>query len=376
MIKVLNVISDTNVGGAGRVILNYLKYRDAANFDVSVALPRGSALIERIEPFGVKVIEVDGIADKSLDFAAIRELKRIIRAEDPDIVHTHGSMSGRIAARQCRKKVIYTRHSAFPVKSYMRMGPGRWLNKLVNEHYADRIIAVSPACADNLTDGGISKNRIDIVMNGVEPVTPPTPEENALFRSSLGLGDGDFTAGILARIEDYKGHIDILRAVSLLRDRGVDVKLLIAGTGGYEEEVRFACKAFGLEDRVIFLGFVTDVAPVLGAIDVQLNASYGTEATSLSLLEGFSMGVPAVVSDYGGNPWLVEDGVNGLIFPTRDYTAMADALQKLVRDPQALTEMGLAAKNTYNDKFTGEHFARSIEEIYTAVTEGKKHGKK
>ena len=114
MIKVLSVISDTNIGGAGRVLINYLKYYDRENFSMVVALPKGSMLKERLAKFNIPIYEIDGMADKSMDFGAIKELKKVIKAENPDIVHTHGSMSGRIAGRQCGKVVIYTRHSAFP----------------------------------------------------------------------------------------------------------------------------------------------------------------------------------------------------------------------------------------------------------------------
>ncbi len=78
----------------------------------------------------------------------------------PDLVHTHGSLSGRIAAKRCRVPVIYSRHSAFPVPGQAAPYPGRWVNKLINEHYADHIIAVSPATAENLTDGGSPRKRL------------------------------------------------------------------------------------------------------------------------------------------------------------------------------------------------------------------------
>ena len=74
MIKVLNIISDTNIGGAGRAILNYVRYADRACFDISVALPRGSILTEKLRSMHVKVYEIDGIADKSLDIKACTHL--------------------------------------------------------------------------------------------------------------------------------------------------------------------------------------------------------------------------------------------------------------------------------------------------------------
>ncbi len=369
MVKVLNIISDTNIGGAGRVLINYLKYYDAANFDVSVALPRGSELTGRLREFGVRLYEVEGIADKSLDLKAIRTLREVIERENPDIVHTHGALSGRIAGRQCGKRVIFTRHSAFPVKGYMRHGPLRLLNKIVNEHYADRIIAVSPAAAENLTDAGVSAEKIDIVMNGVDPVRPLSAAERSAIREELGLGPHEFTAGIVARVEEYKGHSDILRALRGVLDSGRDMKLLIAGSGPYEDTVRREISELGLTDHAIMIGFVEDVARVWGVLDVQLNASWA-EATSLALLEGFSLGLPAVASDYGGNPYVVEDGVNGLIFKTRDVAGLTERLIRLIDDPDLRERLGEGARRVYAERFTGQRFAREVERIYTKALEG------
>ena len=374
MIKVLSVISDTNIGGAGRVLINYLKYYDRENFSMVVALPKGSMLKERLAKFNIPIYEIDGMADKSMDFGAIKELKKVIKAENPDIVHTHGSMSGRIAGRQCGKVVIYTRHSAFPVSNRIKKGPGRFINKKINEHYADRIIAISPAAAENLTEGGISPDIIDIMMNGVEPVKRLPDEEVWDLKEDFGIGPENFTVGIIARIEDYKGHMDILQAVKNIVDTGRKIKLIIAGSGSYEREVKDRIRELGLENNVVFMGFVSDVASILSIIDLQLNASWGTETSSLSILEGFSMGIPAVVSDYGGNPCLVEDGVNGLIFKRRDPDDLTRCILKIMDSEELLDEMGKKALEVYKAKFTGEIFASNIEKIYVKTLKGVKNG--
>ena len=163
MIKVLNIISDTNIGGAGRVLLNYAKYRDREKFDMSVILPSGSMLTQPLRQLSAEVYEIDAMADRSFDREAVGMLKELIRKIDPDIVHTHGSLSGRIAARACGKKIVYTRHCAFPVKGYMKHGPGRWANQLLNRRYADRIIAVGQATKENLVESGISEKYIDMM---------------------------------------------------------------------------------------------------------------------------------------------------------------------------------------------------------------------
>ncbi len=375
MKRILNIISDTNIGGAGRVILNYLNYTDRSQFETLVAVPRGSLLKEPLEKAGAKVYEVDGMADRSYHKDDVKLLQTLIREVKPDLVHTHGALSGRIAAKRCHVPVVYSRHSAFPVPAKLRYPPGRWVNKLVNEHYADRIIAVSPATRDNLTDGGISPKKITVVMNGVAPVERTAPEDRVALRESLGIGEDTVVFGILARIEDYKGHLYLVEAARLLKQRGVTgFRVLIAGTGAFEKEVAQAVEQSQVGDVVNMLGFRSDVARLLGALDVQLNASYGTEATSLALLEGMSLGLPTIASDYGGNPWVIQDGEQGLLFPSRNAAALADAMERLIKDPALRRDLGRRALERFEREFTGEVFARNTEKIYLDMLKGANHG--
>lgn len=371
MIRILNIISDTNIGGAGRVILNYLRYADRNKFETLVAIPRGSLLKPLLEEAEVTVYEVDGMADCSYASQDVKALQALIRRVKPDLVHTHGALSGRIAAKRCHVPVVYSRHSAFPVPAKLKYPPGRWVNKLLNEHYADHIIAVSPATRDNLTEGGISPKKITVVMNGVAPVAPISDGEKAALRQSLGLGPDVFTFGILARIEDYKGHLYLVYAAKLLKDRGYsNFRILVAGTGAFEEEVTRAVTEMGVEDVVQMLGFRSDAAALLNILDVQLNASYGTEATSMALLEGMSLGLPTIASDYGGNPFVITSGQNGLLFPSKDSAALADAMAELMDHPEEVAIMREKALETYQSRFTGEVFARNTEQIYENVLKG------
>lgn len=373
MIKVLNIISDTNIGGAGRVLLNYMSRADREHFDVAVAMPKGSLLKAPLEELGTTVYEVNGLADRSYHKEDVRELISLIGQVEPDIVHTHGALSGRIAGRRCGKVVIYTRHSAFPVPAKLKYPPGRWVNKFINEYYSDHIIAVSPAAAENLTDAGISAKRITVMMNGVTPVARKSREECAALREQWGIQEDEFVLGILARIEPYKGHLYILEALKALTDQGRKLRLLVAGTGAYEEELKAKTEELGLADRVDYLGFQSDVSGVLSVLDLQLNASYGTETSSLSVLEGLSMGLPAVVSTYGGNPWLIDDGEDGLLFENRDSADLAGCIAKLLDEPDLLERMKTRAVEIFSQRFTAEIFAQNIEQVYYAAMEGKSH---
>ncbi len=367
MIKVLNIISDSNIGGAGRCILNYLKYYNREEFAIKVVVPKRSLLIPEITKLRVMCIECDYISDKSFDKDAIKALSDIIKRENPHIVHTHGNLSGRIAGRLCGKKVIYTRHSVFPVSSKIRKIPGRWVNKCVNEFLADDIMAVAEAAKENLTDGGIAPHKIKVVLNGVERIEQLTLKEKEAAKADYEIGNDEFVIGILARMEEYKGHRYLIEACEMLKMKGKNCKVLIVGTGPIEEELQQLVKEKDLSDMIIFTGFIKNVRSVLGIMDLQINASFGTEATSLSLLEGMSLGIPAIVSDYGGNTGVITHGKNGIVVPMQKSEKIAEAIALLMEYPEAYEHMQEGSLQIYKEKFTGKIYARNIEEVYRGV---------
>ena len=108
---------------------------------------------------------------------------------------------------------------------------------------------------------------------------------------------------------------------------------------------------------------------LLSVLDLQINASYGTEATSLSLLEGMSLGLPAVVSDYGGNPGVITEGQNGLLVPQKDGQALAAAVERLMGDPALLAQLKAGAKARFASSFTAKIYAGNIEQVYRQTAE-------
>ena len=373
MIRIAQIISDTNIGGGGRSLLNYLACCDRSRFSPAVILPRGSALKERVEALDVPVREIDAMADKSLDWKAIPLLRQLIHSWKPDLVHTHGSLSGRIAARLCGVRVLYTKHCAFPPSKLQTSPPGRLAGRILDWALSDGVVAVGPSAEENLTSTGIPKEKIHVLFNGVAPLKPAAPEERTRLREELGFAEDDFVVGILARIELYKGHGTLLEAVRNLVQAGRKVKLLVAGQGSFEPELRLRCADLPA-DTVVFAGFVEQVERVLGAMDVQVNASYESETSSLSLLEGMSMGLPAIASDCGGNPYLIENGENGLIFPAQDVQALERCIAQLMDHPEERVRMGRRAQEIFQARFTGQEFAKNVEQIYFDLLKGVSHG--
>ncbi len=371
MIKVLNIISDSNIGGAGKCLLNFAKYCNRKEFDVKVVVPKGSLLTPELKKLECPVIEAENIADKSFDKKAVKTLMAVIKKENPLIVHTHGNLSGRVAAKLCGKKIVYTRHSVFPVSSRISHGLGKFVNKTMNEFLADGIIAVAEAAKDNLTEGGIDGRKIRVILNGVEAVEECSEKEKNETKLKYGIGSEDFVIGILARMEPYKGHIYLVEAAEVLRNKGYNIKVIMAGTGNCEDELKKAVREKKLEDVIIFPGFVNEIKGILSVMDLQANASYGTEATSLALLEGMSLGIPAVVSDYGGNPGVISNGENGFIFKQKCSGEMAKCIELLISDRQKYEYVSEKAKKIFAEKFTAKIYAENIENVYKDIAEGR-----
>ncbi len=161
-------------------------------------------------------------------------LRRVIRAVDPDLVHTHGSMSARMAARLCGKKVIYTKHCVFPLGRVMGSPVGRLAGHVLDACLSDGAIAVSPSVRELLLQSGVPDRKIHVLFNGVAPLAAPTEEERTALRAEYGFGPEDFVVGILARVEEYKGHSVLLDAAEQLLSQGRRVKVLVAGEGRAE----------------------------------------------------------------------------------------------------------------------------------------------
>lgn len=367
MKKIIEVSSDTNIGGAGKCLLTLLSEYDRSKYEMKVILPKNSLLKPHIEVLGVEIIEVDGISDKSLDLKCIGKIYKIFKKEKPDLVHTHASMSARVAAKFAGAKVVYTRHSVFPPAKAISEGIGKKINGFINNFFSDGIIAVAEAAKENLTDTGVDETKINVILNGVKGLVPDTTEKKLETRKRFGIEENERVISIVARLEDIKGHDYFIEAADMLLKEGIDAKFVIAGTGSYEEHLKEKVKNLRRDKEIIFTGFIKDVESLMNITYIQCNASYGTEATSLALLEGMSLGIPAVVSDFGGNPGVISNGNNGFLVIKKDSKALADGIRKLLEDDKLYEEMCQKSKEIFAKKFTAVAMTRQTEEYYDKI---------
>ena len=363
MTKILHITTDTNIGGAGHQVLALINAMDTAAFECEVVVPANSRLVPALAARGIAYHEVPNIADKSFSLAGVRTLHRIIKRLKPDIVHTHGALSGRIGAKFYRRcGIVHTRHSVFDVAAWKKRFPMRRISGCINNFFSHRIIAVSPAAKENLLDMGTAEGKIRVVFNGTPPAQGFTPEETEALRQKYSIPPGVFTLAILARLTQIKGHDDILDAAKAVPD----ALILIAGDGERMPHLKNRISSENIRN-VKLLGFIDDVDEIIAVSDALLNASFGTEASSMSLVQGMSAGRPAIATDYGGNPYLVEDGKSGLITPTRKPQVLAEAITRLMTDAQLYRQLSEGAIVAYNERFTDKKMASDTEAVYREI---------
>lgn len=364
MTHVVQVLTDTNIGGAGKYLLNYLSCFNREAYRVTVILPQKSALAPAVKEFSdVTLIEAPYIADQSYNKQAVSYLKDLFLKINPDLLHTHACLSARIAGKRAKVPVIIaTRHCIEPLKRGLKAMAYSVMNNALCDYY----IAVSDAVVTNLLDSGIKSFKIKVVNNGVVPVRRTSPDAVNFIRRRYGIADDETVFGIFGRLEPVKGHKYFIKAAWQVLKEYPKAKFLIVGKGSLEKELKERVARYGLEDNIIFTGFVENTAELLNAVDVNVNTSE-SEAMSLAILEGMSLSKPTIATRAGGNSELITDGEDGVLVNYGDSASLALAMLRLICNPDFSETIGSAAGQKYAQRYTVEKMVTRLEDVYREV---------
>jgi len=366
--KVLHVISDENIGGAGILLLNLLSCMNDTQIEHTVALPEKSLLRTRLEEINVPTIPLIHPCDR-VCVSSVLELCRHMRERKIDVVHANAALAARIAGRLCGVRIVHTRHCCFPPSGIWRLSVARGFGGAFNRLLSDRAIATANAAKENLESFGFPKQKIDVIINGSRAIREVDERELERLRTKLKLFPTDFIVGICARLEPYKGHKTFLESVNLCERLSptTQFRFLIVGDGSLRREIEDYAKMLGIADKVRFTGFVSDTAPYYRLMRINVNCSFGTETSCLALSEGMSASLPMIASDYGGNPAMIGDGRAGVLVPINDAEALAKAICRIAKDPHLETKMREAARDRFERYYTAERMAEQVREVYYSV---------
>lgn len=317
----------------------YLKYLKDKGYEVHVAT-NGDAEIPYTD---VKhVVSFERSPFKPNNLKAIGQLKKIIDAEDYEIIHTHTPMGGvvtRLAARAARKRgtrVIYTAHgfhffTGAPILNWLIYYP---IEKAM-ARYTDVLIAINKEDYERARKN--FKTDVRYVPGvGIDPAkfdAPMTKAEKTQLRKSIRLKDSDFILLYPAELNKNKNQTMLISAMERLVAKRPDIHLLLPGKDGLNGYHQQLVNEKGLTNNIHFLGFRRDIPQLLKIADLAVSASR-REGLPVNIMEAMYLGVPVVATNCRGNRDLVEDGKTGFIVQIDDVTGFIDKVERLYVGPE------------------------------------------
>jgi glycosyltransferase involved in cell wall biosynthesis len=293
------------------------------------------------------------------DIAAMIELYQLFRRLRPDIVHTHNpkpGVYGRIAARVAHVPLIVnTQHGLYaqPDDRLRRRAPVYALER-VAAACSDVELIQNEEDLETLVGVGVPRRKLRLLGNGIdlERFRPPSTEERARSRRSLGVTDDEVVCGAIGRLVWEKGYRELFQAARLSMDRYPKLKVIIAGPADPEKGDLLTDQDIAEAERagVGFLGMRDDPEQLYWAMDLYVLASH-REGFPRSAMEAAASGLPVVATDIRGCRQVVDHARTGFLVPPRSPADLATAIDGLTADSGLRSAFGLAAHQKALDQF-------------------------
>ncbi len=378
--KVAFVINSLGAGGSERSTALMLPVlRDRGVDPVVFTLKREPVGDEdRIRDLGIPVT----VLAATSWFGRVRELRRLLRAERPDVVHTaifDADVVGRVAAFGTRVPVISSlvntpydpvRFTDPKVRKW-RLRVLKAVDGVTGRWMVDRFHSVSEGVATaNIAALRLRPDRVTVIDRGrpTEQLGEPGAERRAAVRGRLGVNDHTVVVLAVGRQEFQKAHADLIAAMHLAQPRLAEAVLLVAGrAGNATPEIEAALAAApGTASSVHLLGHRDDIGDLLAAADVfAMPSRY--EGTAGAALEAMAMSVPIVATAVDGLRGVLVDDVNAVLVPVGDRQALADAIVSLATDRERAARLAERAKADFDERFRLDRAVAAMEQLYRST---------
>ena len=378
--NILYLDSGSGIGGGQRSLLLLLNRLDKERFTPFVGCLGDSPFAAEVGKTAASVIPLSLPAahnktdkvkrftfhDLFEDFRQLRvimELHRAVKRHAIDLIHANSlsvALLGGIVAKINR----------IPILMHKRYATSYGILDRLCERLLHRVILVSEATRWDFAPAA----KQTLIYNGVDlDAFQASPEEVETLRTELFPDEPNaaILVGVVTRITPEKGIHFLVRAMRKLKGEK-DVKLLIVGGPYFQKDVDYmdALKQevadLGVEDSVIFTGFLSDTRIVTSLLDIVLVPSIIPEACPRTIIEAMAVGKPVIATPLGGSKELVTPET-GILVPPEDASAVAEAIATLATDRERLTAMGKAARDRAVQLFNSEKNTALTETVYTEL---------
>jgi len=306
------------------------------------------------------------LIDRARYFAQLHQILISTRAECVYINTIRGSTAA-LAAKTLKLPIVWHIHGLdLPTLSGLRRA-----RLLVLAYLADRIIAVSEATRQQMTEEYVRLQRAVVIHNGIDlREFQIDPTKVAALRAQLGWVDNP-VVGIIGQISVAKGAADFLEAARLIAREMPPVRFLIVGEPASTadeplvEKFRFPPDP-ELQGRIFWSGFQKEIATYMALVDLLVIAS-SYESFGLVAAEAMALGKPVVATKVGGIPEIVHHGITGLLVPPRAPDKISQAVTELLRDEERRDCYGRAGRRRVEEYFAVERYCARIEAVLDSV---------
>jgi glycosyltransferase involved in cell wall biosynthesis len=385
-VKILRIIARLNVGGPARhvALLNAgLNARGHETLLIHGELDHGEASLEQFaRDRGVRMVKLEALGRRvspTSDIFALAGLHRLIRDEQPDVIHTHTAKAGtlgRLAAlaynatrpRSRRALVVHTFHGHV-FEGYFSPAANHAIRTIERTlaQVTDTIITISPRQRTDIVERFriASPSRTVIVPLGLDldPLLELRPGAGGM-RATLGIAPAEVVVGYAGRLVPVKDLDTLVQAFARACGRVPGLRLVLAGDGPERPRLESLARTLGIADRTHFVGWVASLPDFYAALDLFALSSIN-EGTPVAAIEAMAAGRPVVATAVGGVPDVIAHDVSGWLVPARSIEAFADALVFAAGSSEARQTLGAAARNTARDRYSDRRLVDDVERLYS-----------
>ncbi|HUS58462.1 MAG TPA: glycosyltransferase family 4 protein [Planctomycetota bacterium] len=356
----LHVNTEVSWRGGEQQVLHLLEGLTRRGLRAELAARPGCPLAERAAAAGVAVHPLSMWGE--WDLAAALRLAGIMRRGRFGILHLHTSHAhglGRLASLAAGgARVVVSRRVVFPVK-------GGIFGRLKYRSGIDKYIAISYAIRDALVCAGVAAERVAVVPSGVDASRFDGLRPAAL-RAEFGLPAQSRLVGVVGHLAASKGQQDFLAAAAIICEKFPDARFLLVGEGESLAALKRQAAELGIDSRVVFTGFRTDVPAVLAGLDVFVMPSHA-EGLCTAAIEAQMAGCAVVATDAGGLKEVVQDMQTGLAVSPGSPGALAEAICRLLADDSLRSRLGAAGRARAMEFFTVEKMVDGTRQVYECL---------
>ncbi len=372
-VKVMQIIARMNVGGPAVIVADLMRGLDGADFNqilVTGYCDENEADYLETVATDIKATRIAGLGRSvSLvaDLKAFIGLISLIRKFKPDVIHTHTAKAGvlgRLASILAGRGAVrvHTFHGHL-LHGYFNNSKTK-LVIMIERFLASRtsvLIAIGNKVKEDLLAAGIGREeKYRVFFPGL---ALPKPFEKASAKTALGLNTETLYCTFVGRLTQIKRPDRLLDVAQEMKNRSIDISFLIAGEGDLFESCKKRAEAD--QSSVTFLGWRNDISQIFAASDIAILTS-DNEGIPLTLIQAAQAGLPIVATNVGSISDIVIDQSTGYL-TEKSPSAMADAIEKLVRDPELRKIMGTAGKARTSQYFSLERMIADHSNLYKGL---------